>query len=199
MGVAEEAEGRTDVAEGLVGVVLAEDVEILVERGAVADGEEVLDRLRALRQGVQEVVAGLGHGLARPADGGGGDGVERLDRIVLGDGLVVVAADDGQRLQAPDDTDDLVGRGAVADQVAQADVVVDAALVGQLQDGGQGFQVAVDVAEDQNPHQAFPAAAARPSCSLWAWKEERTRGPDSTPEKPRARASARRRSNSAGV
>ena len=57
---------------------------------------------------------------------------------------------------------DLVGRGAVADEVAQADVMIDLSLLDELQQGVEGFEVAVDVAEDQVPH----AGSFRECCQV---------------------------------
>ena len=152
MGVAEEAEGRGQVAESLLGVEIAEDVIVLVEGRAVADDELAVDRLRSLGQAPEELGVGLGQGLLGPADGGRGDGVERLQGFGAAHGLVVVAPDDRQGFEGVDLADDLVGRGAVADQVAQADVVVDLFLGRELEQDFEGFQVAVDVAEDQVAH-----------------------------------------------
>ena len=125
MGVAEEADRRLDVGEGLGGVELAEDVVVLVEGRAVADGDRILDDLGALLQADQEIEVLPGDRLLGPEDGRGGDGVEGLDGIEPGDRLVVVAADDGQGLEGQDLLDDLVRRGPVADEVAEKDVVVD--------------------------------------------------------------------------
>ena len=102
VGVAEEADRRLDVGEGLGRVELAEDVVVLVERRAVADGDGILDDLGALLQPDQEVEVLAGDGLLGPEDGRRGDGIEGLDRIEAGDGLVVVAADDGQGLEGQD-------------------------------------------------------------------------------------------------
>jgi len=50
MGVAEEAQGRGQVSESLLGVEIAEDVIVLVERRPMADGELAVDRLGPLGQ-----------------------------------------------------------------------------------------------------------------------------------------------------
>ena len=50
MGVAEKAQGQLQVVEGFGRVELAENVVVLVERRAVADGELLVDDLRPLLQ-----------------------------------------------------------------------------------------------------------------------------------------------------
>jgi hypothetical protein len=147
--VAEEADRRLDVGEGLGGVELAEDVVVLVEGRAVADGDGLLDDLGALLQPDQEVEVLPGDRLLGPEDGRRGDGIEGLDGVEPGDRLVVVAPDDGQGLEGQDLLDDLVRRGPVADEVAEKEVVVDPLLLDGLEDRVEGLEVAVDVGEDQ--------------------------------------------------
>jgi hypothetical protein len=155
MGVAEKRQGERKVFKRFDRVIFPEDVEILVEGGAVADFDFV-DRQRTLREAGEEFQVFLENPGLGPLDRGRGDGIERLHRVLAGDRLVVVPPDDGERLERLDLLDGFVGRGPVADKIAEANVLVDPVTLGVFQDGGQGFEVAVDVAEDQGAHAASP-------------------------------------------
>jgi len=73
--VAEEADGRLDVREGLGRVELAENVVVLVEGRAVADGNRVMEELRALLLAEEKIIVFLQDLFFGPEDCRGGDGV----------------------------------------------------------------------------------------------------------------------------
>ena len=147
-----QTDRRLDVGKGLGRVELAEDVVVLVEGRAMADRNGVLDDLGALLEPDQEIEVLAGDGFLGPEYGRCGDRIEGLDRIEARDGLVVVAADDRQGLEGQDLGDDLVRGGAVADKVAEEDIVIDLLLLDGLEDRLEGLHVAVDVGEDQVAH-----------------------------------------------
>ena len=87
-----------------------------------------------------------------------------------GDGGVVVA-EDGERGDLADEVAALVGRGAVADGVAEADELVDAFVFESAEHRRQRLEVRVRVGEDADSHDRAifdcklnPASAAR---STW--------------------------------
>lgn len=90
--------------------------------------------------------------VAVPQGRGPGVRVEPLDVHEAQDGEVVVADDRVKVLQRAQAADDLVWFGAVADDVAAADVAFDAEVLEKIEDGGQGFQIRVDVGKDPVDH-----------------------------------------------
>src|SRR5262249_44670725 len=116
------------------------DVEVaLLLEGAGAFGEE----LPASFAGLAALTAGLELG-AGPEHGPLGGGLEALG--VEHGPLVVVAQED--HLALHDQVHALARVGAVADDVPQAVDLSDIVLVDVLEDGLQGLEVAVDVADD---------------------------------------------------
>ncbi len=153
VGVAEEDQppvGRLHRAQH-VGVV--EDVHVFVERRAVADFEQLIDDQRARRQLRQPVAVVVAQRFVGPADGGPGHGVEGVGGLESGAHLVVIAADDGVRLQAADAIDDGVRVGAVAHQVAEHQDALVGNLAGGVEHGLERLEIRVDVTQDQVAHQ----------------------------------------------
>src|SRR4030042_285695 len=163
MSMAEKAERSLDMVEGLGGVKLPEDIVVLVERRAVADGDRVVEELRTLLLAEEVIVVLLQNFLFGPENSRGGDGVERLDGVQAADGFVVVSADHGQGLQGLDPLDDLVGRSSIADHVAEEDVVVNLLLLDKLEHGQESFLVPVDVGEGKVAH----GFSAPPGAEEW--------------------------------
>ncbi len=83
-----------------------------------------------------------------PVRGGAGDGVETQRGGEAATDAVVIAANGELRFRA-NRIDDLIGAGAVADDVAEIPEDIEA---GGVEDGGKGFEVRVDVGEDEGAH-----------------------------------------------
>ena len=108
---------------------------------------------RARRDGAQPLEVVGGEFVVGPGGGGAGDGVEAERGGEAAADAVVVAAD-VERGERADDVDDLVGAGAVADHVAEVpDGVVGAG--GGFEDGVEGFEVGVDIGEDEGAHDGY--------------------------------------------
>ncbi len=105
---------------------------------------------RTLRQLAKPGEIGLGQFSLCPGYGGAGGGVEVDGGGEAAADAVVIAAD-GDGGERADEVDDLVGAAAVADGVAKVPERVKAA-VGGGERGGEGFEVAVDVGEDEGAH-----------------------------------------------
>jgi hypothetical protein len=103
-----------------------------------------------------------------PMNGRGGDRIERLDGVLPGHGLVMIAPDQGQRLERPDLLDGFVGRSAVSDEVSEANIPVEAALLGEFEERVQGLEIAVNVAEDQGSHGTAFRPRSNEAWSVWA-------------------------------
>ena len=95
-----------------------------------------------------------------PRDGIGGKAIERLGTAAPGDGVVVVARENG-RGRLADECQGLGGKGAVADDVAEADDAIDAILRGVGQDAAKGLSVRVDVGDECVSHDGTPSSSAR--------------------------------------
>ena len=75
---------------------------------------------------------------------------------------MVAANDEGG--DGADEVEDLVGAGAVADHVAEVpELVVASVRLCGFEDGFQGFEVAVDVGEDEGAHGRDGEGAAKGS------------------------------------
>ena len=86
---------------------------------------------------------------AGPEHGGFRVGVESLHEIVaVGCVFIVVSLDDGEIRKGADDVEALLRIGVVADDVAETDIVFDLFLFADGEDSVQGFEVAVDIADD---------------------------------------------------
>ena len=98
--------------------------------------------------------------LPMPRDGIGGQAVERLGAAAPGDGVVVVARenDDGR---LADERQGLGGKGAVADDVAEADDAIDAIPRGVGQDAAKGLDVRVDVGDGRVSHDGALSSCLR--------------------------------------
>ncbi len=81
-----------------------------------------------------------------PDSGGGGQGIEIIEFKQTGCGLVMIAADKNFA-QGARAIDDFVGRGAVADDIAEVGYEVVGGSPGQA--GLQGFEVGMNVAKQQ--------------------------------------------------
>ena len=126
--VAEQAQRPARRIERAAGVVGVEDVVVLVERRAVADLDRVVDRHGPLRQRAQ-VLAVLGRErLEGPLRREPRDVVERAAVVDPARGLVVIAANDRERIQRAHAIDDRVRLGAVADQIAEHERAIPACL-----------------------------------------------------------------------
>ena len=155
VGVAEEGDRGGHLLERSPGVAHAEDVLILVERGAVDAGDAGLGGVGKLWvDGAlggfaepEEVVGG--EFVVGPLGGGAGGGVEVQRRREAAADAVVVAADNNGGDWA-DAVEDLVGTAAVADHVAEVPELVPGAGGGE--DGFKSFEVGVDVGEDESAH-----------------------------------------------
>ena len=90
-----------------------------------------------------------------------------------------------------------LGEAPVADEVSQAEVMVDPLLLDEFEDRVESIHIAVDVREHEVAHrlQVLPLAEAY---SLSAWNELRTSGPATTSAKPKSSAIVRNSSNSLG-
>jgi hypothetical protein len=75
--------------------------------------------------------------------------------FIESDSLVAVPHDCRNRLQ-PDAIGDFVGRGTVADQIAEAAHTLDVLADDVRQEGLQRRQIAVNVVQSRGPHGAFP-------------------------------------------
>jgi len=64
----------------------------------------------------------------------------------------MVSSDYRKWLKSANSLDDFVGGRAVTDQVTQKNVIVDPLFLGKLEEGKQGFEVAVNVGEEQIAH-----------------------------------------------
>ena len=164
MSVAEKAQARFQAGKSLGRVELAEYIIVLVEGRAVAQGDVIAHPDRTGFHLAQEMLIGLGDGLPGPVDGRGGHGVEIVQGLGSADRLVVVSPDDCQRLILLDEMDDFVGRGAVAHQVAQEQVMVDRFFFNKPGQRLEGFQVAVNIGENQVALGCIPWTASSPPC-----------------------------------
>ena len=143
--------------QGRPGVAHGEDVLVFVERRAVDAGDGFSIRLDgrldgALGEGAEPLDVFPAKLVAGPEGGVAGDGVEVVGRGEAAADAVVVAADD-EGGEGADEVDDLVGAGAVADDIAEIpELVISASARGSGEDGLEGFKVAVDVGEDEGAH-----------------------------------------------
>ena len=119
VGVAEQAELTLARLQRPLRVVGVEDVVVLVERRAVTDLDAVVDHDGPGRQRPEILAVVLGQRLAGPHRGVLRDLVEVAGVVDPAGRLVVIAADDRDRLERADPVDDGVGLGAVADEVAE--------------------------------------------------------------------------------
>ena len=77
----------------------------------------------------------------------------------------MVAADDGERLQLADAVDNGVRRCAVADEIAQHHGAIPLGWCERVEHGLEGFQVRVNVRQDQVAHHHTARVALRSSDS----------------------------------
>ena len=84
--------------------------------------------------------------IAGPDGGSGGHGIEVIQLKQAGCGFVVIAADKNFS-QGSRAIDDFVGRGSVADDVAEVGYEIEGRSSGQA--GLQGFKVGMNVAKQQ--------------------------------------------------
>ena len=146
-------------------VVGVEDVVVLVERRAVADFDAVVDHHRPGRQCAQVLAVVVGQRLAGPHRGVFRDLVEVAGVVDAAGRLVVVAADDGDRAQPANAIDDAVGLAAVADEIAEHQQAIPAAL-DRGKDGLERVEVRVDVGEDKIGRHVSDRYSARRSISM---------------------------------
>ena len=107
---------------------------------------EILQGKRALRQRAQPFEMLGSELVAGPDGGGGGHGIEVIEFKQTGCGFVVIAADENLA-QGTGAVDDFVGRGSVADDVAEVGDEIEGRSCGEA--GLQGFKVGVNVAKQQ--------------------------------------------------
>jgi hypothetical protein len=148
MRVAEQAEGSRRGPERAGGVELVEDVGVFVKGRAVADLHERVDVVRPFRQLGEPGPVIRRQLFQRPSHGVSGDGIEAVGRLEAACDLVVVPADDRQRIEQAHALDHGVGIGAVADQVAENQCAVVAAALGVGETGLESLQVCMDVGQD---------------------------------------------------
>ena len=86
---------------------------------------------------------------------GAGDGIE-ADRGGEAAADAVMVAADVEGGDRTDDVEDLIGAGSVADEIAEVPDGVEVALRG-LEDGVEGFEVGVNVGEDEGAHSCVGA------------------------------------------
>jgi hypothetical protein len=122
---------------------------VFVERRAVADLNGVVDHPGPGRKRAQVLAILAAERFEGPVGGEPGDVVERAAVLQSAGGLVVVAADHGERLERADAIDDAVGLRSVADEVAEDEDLVPAARGSRVEDAVERVGVRVDVGQDQ--------------------------------------------------
>jgi len=149
LGVGEDVLGEDVLIHGAArGGVDEEDVAFLVAHGELAEEAPAGGAERGIGLGVEDV--------AGPVTGAFGGGVE-IGGLVE-DGVVVVAHDGGAAAGA-DEVDALARIRTIADDVAETDDLLDAALGEIVEDGLEGFEIGVNVADDGE--HAFSGLASR--------------------------------------
>ena len=145
---------QADVHAGVLGpeVLVAgdghlgrEDVLVAVARRAVCEEDPVLEE-PIVGELFEESDVGGGQDPPGVVDGIGSGGSDLLGG--LAEGVAVVVALDAVDGEPVEVGDDLVGAGAVADEVAHAQVGGDALLGDLREDGSQRSEVRVDVGDD---------------------------------------------------
>lgn len=148
VGVAEEGDGRCDGDERDQRVADRNHVGVFILGRAVHDLHvgKVVQRARALRQGAQPFKMFGRKLIPGPNGSGRGHGIEVVEFQQAGGGFVVITADkDFSQVARP--LDHFVGRGAVADHVAEVRDKIEWWSCGEA--GLQGLQVGVNVAKQQ--------------------------------------------------
>lgn len=109
----------------------------------------------------------LAEEIPSPIDGQLGSGVElvsrpvdspqshRIEAVGIDQCRLVMVAEDGQGGLADHQFEALVRVGAIADDIPKADDIIDTLSRNILKHGLEGFQIAVDVADQSLPHE-FP-------------------------------------------
>ncbi len=150
--VAKKAEWSGHMSECLCGIEFAEDIVVFIKRCTVANQDMLMDSYRSLFQVAEVFHVFFPDVFLCPVNGCGRDWIKGLDRVMVTDSFIMVAPDYGKRFECAHLLDDFIGVRTVSDQVAEKNVVVDLSFLGKFQKNEQGFQVSVDIGEDQIAH-----------------------------------------------
>ena len=152
MGVSEKADLDRDMEECLGGVEFPENVMIFIERRPMADHDILVHDHRALLQFTEKAHILFCDMISCPVNGRRSDGIECLDCVQAADCFIVVSPYHGYGIEEADFLDDFVRRCSVADQIAEKEVMVDFAFLGEFEKGQESFHVSVYVGENEISH-----------------------------------------------
>jgi hypothetical protein len=135
-------------------VELVEDVRVFVERRSVANLDLAIDEDGTHRQCDKPLSILVRQRFEHPVSRGTRGRVKALGLIHAQGDLVVVAPDDGLRVECANRLNDLVRIRPIADDVAKNERLVVASSPRVLQACIQSFEVRVNVSQQQIAHQA---------------------------------------------
>jgi len=133
-------------------IEFAEDVMVFIERSPMADQDVFVDDHRSLLQLAEITHVLFGDVISCPVNGRGSDRIECLHCVKPADGFVVIPPDRGYGLEEADSLDDLIRGCTITDQVSKKEVMVDFAVLCKLEEGQEGFHVAVNIRKNEISH-----------------------------------------------
>ena len=143
--MSDEDERRIGLRERLGGNPFVEDVAKVVHRSAV--DQQIIRHPNLIPERVEPSTILRGETLLRPFQCLAREIVEILQTVVLERGEIVIAKHRHPRARA-NDVQTFVGIGPVADRVAKAEQGVIPRIVRAREDGGQCFEVGMDIRDD---------------------------------------------------
>ena len=93
-----------------------------------------------------------GQRLAGPQRGDARHVIEIAAVLDAACGLVVIATDDGDRIELPHEIDDRIGRRAIPDEIAEDDDMIPGAVWGGIEHRFERLEIGVNIRQDQVAH-----------------------------------------------